>query len=34
VLVVGVIGVFINLGINRLEKKILAWRGEQHGDDV
>jgi len=31
VVVVGVIGILINRGINRFEKKILAWRGAQHG---
>ena len=31
VVVVGVIGIFINWGINRLERKILAWRGDQNG---
>jgi len=34
VVVVGVIGIVINRSINRLEKKILAWRGEPHGNDV
>jgi sulfonate transport system permease protein len=34
VVVVGVIGIFINQGISRFEKRILRWKGDQHGGNL